>query len=176
MSLSWERMATAGLWLHVMLCDWHVVSVMCRRSIDTWAWAAFSVLVYCWVFTWISFPLILHLRPLVAHLSIYCFVWLLVLSLFRSMSQISAFIQLLSFYSLCVPVSLWTNLICLFSLFILLTVFSKSEGWQTFTNDSTLFNTDSAYSDCSKSKVMSSLFPYVSHKSFIPLSLLFVYS
>lgn len=159
---SWLVATCDALWLACL-------SVMCRRSIDTWAWAAFCVLVYCWVFT--SFPLILHLRPLLtlftrSHilLSVVSRPLLLFSPLSLSLSRkYLIVIQLLS-YSSCLPVSLWIN----FSLpfFILLIVFSQSEGWQTFTNDSLLFNTDSACSDSYKSKVMSSC---VSHKSFIPL-------
>ena len=54
-----------------------------------------------------------------------------------------------------------------FLFFFLLTVFSESEGQQICTNDTLLFKTDSACSDSSKSKVMSSSLPHVSHKSLI---------
>lgn len=62
-SFSWERMAAAPCvapWLTLCLF------VMCRRPIDTWAWAAFSVLVQCWVSTLI-FPLPLHISGLSCH-------------------------------------------------------------------------------------------------------------
>lgn len=155
------------------------LSVMCRRSIDTWAWAAFCVLVYCWVFT--SFPLVLHLRSLLPLSPLFHILLSVVTHPVVSCHSLwaenvsSAFIQLRSLYSSCLSVSLTTNF-CLFSFSILLTVFSQPWGWHTFTNDSRLFNTDSACSDSSKSKVRSTYFVLAFKKSLISLSLLFLYS
>lgn len=96
---SWLVATCNALWLTCL-------SVMCRRSIDTWAWAAFCVLVYCRVFT--SSPLILHLRPLLQLSPLFHILLSVVIRLLVSLSDQKCVIR---FSSSC---SHYTHHICHF--------------------------------------------------------------
>lgn len=124
----------------------------------------------------LGFPLILHVKPLAAHLSMCCFVWLLVpVSLYLQMCSLLSFSCSHHPHHVCQFQSERTG--SAFSLSLSCCLFLACQtGWQTFTNNSTLSNADSACSDSSKSKVMSSLLPFATHKSFMSLSSLVVYS
>lgn len=62
-SLSWERMATAGWWLHVMLCDWLCVCPWCAVVPSIHEHEPLLVSWFLVLGLHSHFPLTLHLRP-----------------------------------------------------------------------------------------------------------------